>query len=71
MIASALVANVVSNKYIILFQCNCQIYENNYNYNKIRLKNNSMISFMCKNKIILNIVYQQLKCKKKKKINYE
>jgi len=37
---SALVTNIVSNKYIVSFQKICALQDNNNNYNKIRLKNN-------------------------------
>jgi len=42
MMTSALVTNVANNKYIIIFQRICAIYNNSYNYNKFRFKNNFM-----------------------------
>jgi len=43
MMASVLVANLASNKYIILFQMICTIQDINYNYKKIGFKKNSII----------------------------
>ena len=40
---SALVANVASNKYIVLSQWICTTQHTDYNYNKIRLKKNFII----------------------------
>jgi len=40
---SAPITNVVSNKYIIIFQGTHAIHINNYNYNKIIQKNNFII----------------------------
>jgi len=38
MIASVLVTNVVTNKYIILSQETCEVHDNKYNCNKISLQ---------------------------------
>jgi len=45
--ASALVVNITSNKYIILSKGTCAIHENKYNYNKIRLQIIPKFGFLC------------------------
>lgn len=45
MMASALVTYVVNNKYIVLSQGTYAIYNNNYNYNQIRSKNNFIVQW--------------------------
>jgi len=42
MMINAPIVNVANNKYIVLSQRICTIQDNNYNYNKVRLKNESI-----------------------------
>jgi len=70
MIASALVAKVTRNKYIIFFQETCVIYVNKYNYNKIRLQKIQNFEFLCEKKIKIIKIYfcifnELLECRKR------
>jgi len=47
MMTSVLVTNLASNKYILLSQGICAIYNNKYNYNKIRLQIIPNFRFLC------------------------
>jgi len=57
MMTNAPIANVASNKYIVLFQRTYTIHNNKYNYNKIRLQIIPKFGFSCK-----KIKLKQLKC---------
>jgi len=58
MVANILVANITSNKYIVLSQKICAIHKNKHNYNKIRIQIILRFKFLCKkNKIKIIKIY--------------